>query len=129
MRYTVNRKTYVAPITNRTPCKVEGRVGKWSILDAARVGNDICVLLEHNTYGDETALLLMQLPKAEVKWIIDNEEGWKAERKGILHFGSKYEIAETYDDIVTALIDEDLIDRPSDCEVLSDEDLNYTWEI
>ena len=129
MKYTVNRKTYVVPITNKTPCKVEGRMGKWTIIDAARVGNDICVLLEHNTYGDETAFLLAQLPRAEVQWIADHEDEWQEDRKGILRFEAKYELAETYDDIVTALIDEDLIDKASDCDVLSDEDLNYTWEI
>ena len=37
---------------------------------------------------------------------------------------SKFEIAETYDDIVTALIDEDLIDDEDDCDMLTDEEIN-----
>lgn len=59
--------------------KIEGYSGKWSAIDSY----DKYYLMENDYYGDETCYL-----------IIDN---------------TNTVIAETYDDIKTALIDEDLI--------------------
>lgn len=124
MKYQINGVTRITPITSKTECKIEGRMGLWTIIDAAVVRANVYVLLEHNTYGDETSLVLAKIP-SKPKWLVVYEKDWVTKIREVFYFPSGYEKGETYDDIVTALKDEGIISDESECEILSDEDLNY----
>lgn len=81
--------------------KVEGYRGFWSVIDEY----EQYVLLEHNTYGDETCYLVVDA----------NQFSWKdiSLKSGITirapFFASGSSVFETYDDIATALEDEGII--------------------
>lgn len=123
LKTTKSGVTYSYPVTTKTPIKVEGRYGLWSIVDA-RVNDDaIYALLEHNEYGDETAYLLVKMPTKNNCYLV-REDRYGTQISKTYYLRSKFEIAETYDDIVTALIDEDLIDDEDDCEMLLDAEID-----
>jgi hypothetical protein len=84
-------------------------------------------LLESEQYGDEAALLLVNLPTLNNYYIV-KEDGYGNVISKKYYLQSKFEIAETYDDIVTALIDEDLIDDEDNCDMLTDEEINNMEE-
>ena len=114
---------YSYPITKKTSIKVEDRYGSWGIIDACAAGSHIYALLENEQYGDEALLLLVKLPTLNNSYIVKEDRyGNVISKKYYLQ--SKFEIAETYEDIVTALIDEDLIDDEDDCDMLTDEEIN-----
>ena len=123
LKTTKSGVTYSYPIHSATPIKVEGRYGIWYIIDACLNGDEIYTLLESEQYGDETALLLVKLPKTNNSYITREDHNGNVITK-TYYLRSKFEIAETYDDIVTALIDEDLIDCEDDCDMLSDEEID-----
>ena len=124
MKYQINGVTRITPMTSKTECKIESRLGLWTIIDAAVVRSNVYALLEHNTYGDDTELILVHIP-SKPKWLVLYEKDWSTKMKEIFYFPQEYEKGETYDDIVTALKDEGIISDESECEILSDEDLNY----
>lgn len=88
----VTNKSYFTQII-----AVAGRIGRWSIIDACVVNYqlraDVYAFLEHNTYGDETAGLLVKLNLVTGEW---------------------EEIAESYDGLAQALYDENIIDKMPD---------------
>lgn len=128
MKYQINGVTRITPITSKTNCKVESRLGLWTIIDAAVVRSNVYALLEHNTYGDDTDYILVHVP-SKPKWLVLYERDWCTKIKEVFYFPYEYEKGETNDDIVTALIDEGIISNESECEVLSDEDLNCIDEV
>ena len=124
MKYQIDDVIRLNPITSKTECTLEGRIGLWTIIDAAVVRANVYVLLEHNTYGDETSLVLAKIP-SKPKWLVLYERDWVTKMKEVFYFPSEYERGTTYDDIVTALFDEDIIQNKEECVIISDEDLNY----
>lgn len=78
--------------------KIEGHIGYWSVIDDFRG----YVLLEHNTYGDETCYFVAKANKCFF------DESVKYQNSFIPCF-KDYDVYETYDDIETALNDYDLI--------------------
>lgn len=123
LKTTKSGVTYSYPIDKKTPIKVEDRYGSWGIIDACAVGSHIYALLESEQYGDEASLLLVKLPTLNNVYLIKEDRYGNMFSKRY-YLQSKFEIAETYDDIVTALIDEDLIDNEDDCDMLTDEEIN-----
>ena len=79
--------------------KVKGYVGAWAVIDDMNG----YVLLEHNTYGDETCYLVAKAKDYINKAFVKKATGEKV----ILPYIE--EAYETYDDIETALEDYDLI--------------------
>ena len=71
--------TWEYPLNRKSNFKCEGHRGFWTILDAATYKNEVHVLLEHNTYGDETPFLLAVLPYDCLRWYIF-ERGDKQEK-------------------------------------------------
>lgn len=118
---------YKYPITKKTPIKVEGRYGTWGVVDAYLTGNGLYALLESEQYGDETASLLVKLPKSRNLYLVEEDSCGNVVDK-IYYLRQRFEVSETYDDIVTALIDEDLIDKEEDGYMLSDEEINNMEE-
>ena len=123
LKITNSGVRYQCPITKKTSIKVEGRYGTWGVIDAYLTGNGLYALLESEDYGDETALLLVKLPKQHNFYLIEKDGyGYVVNEKYFLR--QRMEIAETYDDIVTTLIDEDLIDDEDDGYLLTDEEID-----
>lgn len=91
---------YVKCLKQERKIIVNGYYGSWSIIDDYKG----YVLLEHNTYGDETCYLIVQADK--VYW--DNQRIKDGKLISIPSFWSS-DVYETYDDIETALNDYDLI--------------------
>lgn len=96
-----NNHNCVNTLKNEKRIMVEGYRGFWSVID----DHEGYVLLEHNTYGDETCYLVFKA----------NEFNWK---EIILKNGEKIivpfidgltTVYETYDDIITCLEDECII--------------------
>ena len=114
---------YKCPITKETLIKVEGRYGTWGVIDAYLTGNGLYALLESNSYGDETTLLFVKLPKSRNLYLVEEDACGNFVSK-TYYLRQRFEISETYDDIVTALIDADLIDKEDDGYLLSDEEIN-----
>ena len=54
--------TYSYPLDRKSKIKCEGYEGCHTIIDAATYDDCVFVLLEHDYYGDDTALLLAMLP-------------------------------------------------------------------
>lgn len=123
LKTTKSGVTYSYPIHSATPIKVEGRYGTWYIIDACLNGDSIYALLENEQYGDETALLLVKLPKTNNCYMVREDRYGNVITK-TYYLRSKFEIAETYDDIIESMIDNDLIDDEDDCDMLSDEEID-----
>lgn len=68
MKKIINGKTYSYPLNKRSDFKCEGYNGTYSMIDAATYDGTVYVLLEHNFYGDETALLVVALPDDCLRW-------------------------------------------------------------
>lgn len=73
--------------------KVEGYVGSWGEIDRKEINNTVYLLLEHNTYGDETCGLVITLPSDS----------------SISHIPEENIICETFDGLEQALTDEGII--------------------
>ena len=82
--------------------KVEDYIGLWSVIDDLNG----YVLLEHNTYGDETCYLVAKSEDFILRDFIKKS----TEKKVKLPYLPKTaEVFETYDDIETCLEDEGII--------------------
>ena len=68
MKKIINGTTYSYPLNRRSDFKCEGFDGPYSMIDAATYDDTVYVLLEHNFYGDETALLVAALPNDYLRW-------------------------------------------------------------
>lgn len=63
------------PLNRRSNFRCEGYDGAYSMIDAATYDDTVYVLLEHNFYGDETALLVAALPNDWLRWYIGEKNG------------------------------------------------------
>lgn len=86
--------------------EIEGRVGTWYEIDDMQVGNDYYKLFESCVFGDEAGAILVKLPqeKFEIKERITRFSSEK-----VYFIPKECEIAETMDDIETALEDEGIL--------------------
>ena len=81
-----NGLTWSYPINKKTAFKCEGYEGLYSIIDAATYDTYVYVLLEHNTWGDETEFLLAVLPKKCLRWyLVERNDGVQTKNFFILH--------------------------------------------
>lgn len=83
--------------------EIEGRYFTWYEIDRTNVGKDTYVLFESCEYGDEAGAILVQLPNAplEIKRLYTGEL--------VYVIPEDCEIAETFDDIETALEDNGIL--------------------
>jgi hypothetical protein len=97
-KMNANLHNCVDTLTAEKRIKVEDYKGFWSVIDSLNG----YVLLEHNTYGDETCYLVVKAKDFEYKAFT-----LKSGEKVIIPFFSKLvNVFETYDDIETCLDDE-----------------------
>ena len=83
--------------------KIEGRYGTWYEIDDMKVGDDTYKLYESCDWGDETAAIVIKVPSEPyaVKKLSSGER--------VFVIPKECEVCETFDDIKTALEDEDII--------------------
>lgn len=74
-KITRSGRTWKYPLDMQSNVKCEGHRGLYTILDAAVYKNEVHVLLEHNTYGDEVPFLLAVLPFDCLRWYIFERNG------------------------------------------------------
>ena len=96
---TANIHNCVDALKSEKRIKVEGYVGFWSVID----DHEGYVLVEHNTYGDETCYLVFKAKNFEWK-----EFTLKSGEQITAPFVSTT-VFETFDDIITCLEDEEII--------------------
>lgn len=89
-------------LKNEPIIRLENYYGSYSVIDDLNG----YVLLEHNTYGDETALLVVKASDFEWKEYTNKKSGEKVNRP---FFNKNVSVYETFDDIKTALEDYELI--------------------
>ena len=87
-------------ITAGIDYKVKGYTNRWSVIDEAKG----FVLLENNTWGDETCYLVV---RKSVK-AFDREYTRKSDGEKVILPTIEAKTYETYDDILTAISDYDL---------------------
>ena len=63
------------PLNTKSKIKCDGYKGVYTIIDAVTYNNQVFVLLEHDYYGDETALLLATLPQDGLRWYVIERDG------------------------------------------------------
>lgn len=96
-----NLHNCVSVLQDQPRIKVEGYNGFWSVID----DHDGYVLVEHNTYGDETCYLVFRA--WEFRW---KEITLRTGAVEIMPFiDDDVDVYETYDDIITCLEDECII--------------------
>ena len=95
--------TYAYPLDKKSKIKCEGYRGSYSIIDAATYNGEVYVFLEHNWYGDETALLLAVLPLDCFKWYVVETSSGKT--KKCFFIESKDIFEESFDTISIAIDD------------------------
>lgn len=83
--------------------EIEGRYGTWYEIDKMKVGDDTYKLYESCDWGDEAGAIVVQLPNTplEIKRLSTGEL--------VYVIPEDCEIAETFDDIETALEDEGIL--------------------
>ena len=86
--------------------KIEGRIGTWYEIDDMQVGNDYYKLFESCVYGDEAGAILVKLPQEKFE-IKDHVTRFSSEK--VYFIPKECEVAETWDDIETALEDEGIL--------------------
>lgn len=117
---------YAYPLDKRSRFKCEGYRGTYTIIDAATYKDEVYVLLEHDWYGDETALLLAVLPMDCYRWyVIETSSG-----KTVKHFfiTEREILGETYDPIDDSLLDYYPDAEPDDIDIWTDEEINNIAE-
>ena len=95
-----NSMACVEALKKEKQIKVEGYIGLWSVIDSY----EGWVLLEHNTYGDETNLLVVK-----AKFFLWQDIKFKNGDIKRLPVFDISDVYETFDDIETALTDYGLI--------------------
>lgn len=114
--------TYAYPLDMRSKIKCEGYRGFYTIIDAVTYDGKVHVFLEHDWYGDETALLLAVLPIDCLRWyVVDGSSG-----KQIKRFFIKSEdiLEESFDTISIALDDHYANAELDKIEFWTDEEIN-----
>lgn len=114
--------TWEYPLDMKSEIKCEGYRGYYTIIDAATYKSEVYVFLEHDWYGDETALLLAVLPTDRLRWYVVDKCNGKQER----YFFIRTEdiIAESYDTISITLSDCYPIAELDEIEIWTDEEIN-----
>lgn len=126
MKYTQNDKTYMLGINKKTNIKLEGHIGLWTVIDAIFYEGNFYGLLEHNTYGDETAYQVVRLNRDDYKeyWLVCKG----IDKEGSYYVPSSRQLTETYDDLITGLQDYGMLIALSDEETeklyLTDYEIN-----
>jgi hypothetical protein len=126
MKHVENGKAYILGITKHTNIKLEGHVGLWTVIDAIFYDGNLYGLLEHNTYGDETAYQIVKLNRDDYReyWL----ECKGSDKEGSYYIPVSRQIAETCDDLITGLQDygmlEDLLDEEAEKLYLTDYEMN-----
>ena len=95
--------TWIYPLNKKTNIKCECYHGFYTIIDAATYQNQVYVLLEHNTYGDEAPLLLVALPSTCLRWYIVEKMNCAQEKSFFIR--ERDILEESYDTIADALGD------------------------
>jgi hypothetical protein len=107
-------------INTETPVKVEGHIGTWTVIEALLYNGTCYALLEHNTYGDETAYLIVRI-KDEF-WLV-NQCG---NRSFYIH--SSRVVGSTFDGLLEGLWDYDIMlehdEKSSDKFFFTREEIN-----
>ena len=111
------------PLDRRSNIKCEGYRGFYTIIDAATFKNEVYVLLEHNTYGDEVAYNLAVLPLSCLRWYIVDKMNGKQNKYFFIR--EKDILEESYDSIDIAIDDHysGLIEK-ADIEIWTEEEIN-----
>lgn len=82
--------------------KIEGRTNLWSEIDCYNTDDEIYCLMENDTWGDEAGYIAIKLAEEFHYETLNNG-------KKVIFIPASCEICETWDDIETALRDEDII--------------------
>lgn len=87
--------------------RISGYTGRWGIIDKVKVNDVTYFLMENNIYGDETCYV-----------VVTNESMGMGYIKSCDEYLPKFNIVvcETYDGLLQALLDEDIIDNIEDYE-------------
>ena len=72
--------TWSYPLDKKSNFKCEGYRGFWTIIDAVTYENRVYVMLEHNTYGDESPFILAILPSSCLRWYVVEKMNGKQEK-------------------------------------------------
>ena len=114
-------------IDTATEIKLEGHRGKWTVI-AALLYKGVCYgLLEHFSYGDETAYQIVKLnnERGDEYWLVtrncDNLED------GLFYLPSGRIVGETFDGLIQGLMDYDVLDiteEEAETLCLSDEEMD-----
>ncbi len=126
LKTTKSGETYAYPLDKKSNFKCEGYSGLYSMIDAATYKDEVYVLLEHNWYGDETALLLAVLPMDCFRWYVVETSSGKTQKSFFIKLQDILE--ETYDSIDIALSDHYPDVEPDDIEFWTDEEINNIVE-
>ena len=114
--------SYEYPLDKRSEFKCEGYVGSYSIIDAVTYDSRVYVFLEHNIYGDETALLLAILPTNCLRWYVVEQSSGKTCKRFFIP--SKSILEESFDTISIALSDHYPDAELDDIEIWTEEEIN-----
>lgn len=87
--------------------RISEYTGRWGIIDKVKVNDVTYFLMENNIYGDETCYVVVTNESIGMEYIKSRDE-----------YLPKFNIVvcETYDGLLQALLDEDIIDNIEDCE-------------
>ena len=114
--------TWEYPLDMKSNIKCEGHRGLWTILDAATYENEVHVLLEHNTYGDETPFLLAVLPYDCLRWYVFEREDGKQEKSFFIR--EQDILNDGWDSIEHLIMDASDRARLGDIEIWTEEEIN-----
>lgn len=113
---------YSYPLDKRSKIKCEGYCGFYTIIDAVTYDGRVYVFLEHDWYGDETALLLSVLPVDCFRWyVVDGSSGKQIKR---FFISSDDILEESFDTISIALSDHYPDVELDEIEFWTDEEIN-----
>jgi hypothetical protein len=121
MKKTMQGITYFYPLDRRSKIKCEGYRGSYTIIDAAIYKDEVYVLLEHDWYGDETALLLAVLPDCYRWYVIEGTSGKTTKR---FFIAERDILGETYESIDDALLEHYVDAELDEIDILTDEEIN-----
>ena len=114
--------TYSYPINKKTAFKCEGYEGAYSVIDAVTYCDFVYVLLEHNTWGDETALLVAALPPKHLSWyVVERNDGITVKR---FFIEQEDIIDDTWDLLLDVMLDYDPDATEEDFEFWTDEEID-----
>ena len=127
LKTTKSGVTYAYPLDKKSKIKCEGHIGAYTIIDAAVYEGDVYVLLEHDWYGDETALLLAVLEPDYFRWYVVETSSGKQKKQFFIV--SRNILGDSFDSIDIAMNDYlDNVVEVDDIEFFTDEEINKIVE-